>query len=59
MMHGQNVSGLKPSRTTSPSRGCRTCMNLYDNRYCTKWRDVVPDEAQEHGCEEIDQYPPF
>lgn len=38
---------------------CENCMNLYDGRYCTKWRDVVPEDARKTGCEEIDQFPPF
>ena len=50
-----NKSGLTPFSRTS----CKDCMNLYDGKYCTKWRDVVPEEVQPHGCEEIDQYPPF
>jgi hypothetical protein len=43
----------------SSSEGCSSCVNLYDGKYCIKWRDVVPEEVQKHGCEEIDQYPPF
>jgi hypothetical protein len=41
------------------SEGCSSCVNLYDGKYCIKWRDVVPEEVQKYGCEEIDQYPPF
>jgi len=46
---------LKPLQKDS----CDNCMNLYDDRYCIKWKDVVPDEAKKNGCEEIDQFPPF
>ena len=38
---------------------CDSCMNLFDEKYCKKWRDVVPEETRKNGCEEIDQFPPF
>lgn len=56
MQSWQSGSGSTPSLTTC---SCKDCMNLYDGKYCTKWRDVVPEEVQAHGCEEIDQFPPF
>ena len=55
MQQKQSGSASMPSLRTS----CKDCMNLYDGKYCTKWRDIVPEEFQANGCEEIDQYPPF
>lgn len=59
MSQAKNQNNGSNTSTTSRDTGCLTCMNLYDNRYCIKWRDVVPDEIQKDGCEEIDQFPPF
>jgi hypothetical protein len=38
---------------------CRTCTHLIDNRYCLRWRDIVPEEAQEDGCDEWTDELPF
>lgn len=43
----------------SQTSECRTCTHLVDERYCMKWRDIVPDEVQKDGCNEWTQDPPF
>lgn len=30
---------------------CEWCQNLGQKRWCKHWRDTVPDEAVEAGCE--------
>lgn len=49
----------KNGSTTSCGTSCRDCVKLYDGRYCLHWRDVVPADVMEKGCDEIDQFPPF
>jgi hypothetical protein len=38
---------------------CRTCNHLVDNRYCMRWRDIVPDGTQKDGCDEWEDDVPF
>jgi hypothetical protein len=52
----QNQNGCN---TQTIFNGCRSCMCLYDDRYCKKWRDIVPDDVMKVGCDEIDEEPPF
>lgn len=39
--------------------GCGSCQSLIDGKYCLHWRELVPADVLDVGCDESDPYPPF
>lgn len=57
--HQETLESESTTTTSLSSDGCAVCFRFYDGKYCTLWRDIVPEEIQKTGCERLDHIPPF